>query len=450
MKVEVTIIVPIYNGAKYLSPFMESVLAQDYSEFTMICVDDASDDATYKILQSYAQRDERINIYQNNTRKGAADSRNFGLKMAESEYVVFLDADDLTEKNFLSQLLCAVKEEKADVAFCEQDCFEGEEYNNVRKPINERLIHKAYSKKFRLAELDINDAISIPGNPRIYIIRKAFIEKYHLEFQSLSCFNDTYFVEMVKILAGGIVHVQETGALMHQRLHNQISRISYSREPMNAYRAVLAVKYKLEELNLWEETQEYYICRVQRILATALKDTRTEENKIQFLEFLQQEGLNKLGFHEDILCCDFLTKDKKYICNLYLHGSFQDIEAIEPFDIAIRANKERIKKLFASWRGKRIAFWGIGYRWERLYQWCSGEMRFEFFLADTYKAGQMWNNIEVMSCEIAAGQVEAVVVLNDLFLKDILWQIQSYNTSLPVFSLEKFIMMDMQMEKCWS
>ena len=126
MKTKVAIIVPIYNGAKYLPPFMESVLAQNYSEFDMICVDDASDDATYEILLEYAKRDERIHIYQNDMRKGAACSRNFGLKMANAEYVVFLDADDLIERDFLLQLLCAVKEDKADIAFCEQDRFEGE------------------------------------------------------------------------------------------------------------------------------------------------------------------------------------------------------------------------------------------------------------------------------------------------------------------------------------
>lgn len=450
MKTKVAIIVPIYNGAKYLPPFMESVLAQNYSEFDMICVDDASDDATYEILLEYAKRDERIHIYQNDMRKGAACSRNFGLKMANAEYVVFLDADDLIERDFLLQLLCAVKEDKADIAFCEQDRFEGEKYDNIRKPLNERLIHKVYSKKFRLWDLDINDAISIPGNPIIYIIRKAFIEKYHIEFQSLTSSNDTFFVEMIKILAGRIIHVRDARALIHLRQHNQISRISYSRDPMNAYKAVLAVKHKLEELNLWESAREYYICRVQRILVTAVKDTRAEDNKVQFLKFLQREGLKKLGFNEEILYCDYLTKDKRFICDLFLHGNYQDIEAIEPFDVAIRANTERIKELFVGWRGKRIVFWGIGYRWERLYQWCSDEMQFEYLLADTYKAGQLWNNTEVMNCKMAARQAEITVVMNDLFLDDVLQQIKFCNMSLPVFSLEKYIMMEMQMEKCWN
>lgn len=449
MKIEVTVIVPVYNGAKYLPPFMESLLAQDYSAFDVICIDDASDDSTFEILQKYAQKDERIHIYQNDTRKGAAYSRNFGLKMANTEYVAFLDADDLIEKDFLSQLLCAVMETKADVAFCEQDRFEGEEYDNNRKFLNQKVVKKAYMQKFRLADLDINDAISLLGNPGLYIVRRDFIEEHHLEFQSLSSSNDTYFIEMIKILAGGIIHVQEARALIHQRQHYQVSRISYNREPMNAYKAVLAIKHKLEALNLWEQMREYFICRTQRILTTAFKDTKTEERKIQFLEFLQRDGLKELGFCEELLYCDYLTKDKKYICQLFMHGSYQDIEAIEPFDVAVRANVERIKKLFAGWRGKKIVFWGIGYRWKSLYQWCSAEMHFAYALADTYKAGKMWNNIEIISCRMAAEQAEIIVVLNELYLDEILQQIRSFNISLPVFSMEKYIMTEMRMEESW-
>lgn len=450
MNIKVTIIVPVYNGAKYLSPFMESVLAQDYSEFDLICVDDASDDATFEILQRYAKRDTRIHIYQNNTRKGAAASRNFGLEAASTEYVVFLDADDLVENNFLSLLLSAVKDSDVDIAFCEQDRFEGEIYHNVNNTINRKIVREIYKQKFRLEDIDINDAIDMPGNPVIFIIHKSLIKKYHLEFQSLTSSNDTYFVEMIKILARGIVHIQKTEALIHQRQHNQISRISYNRDPMNAYRASIAIKHKLEELNLWEQTREYYICRVQRILATAVRDTKTEANKIQFLNFLQREGLQNLGFSEDLISCDYLRKDKRYICQLFMYGTYQDIEAIEPFDIAIRANVERVKALFVSWTGKRIAFWGIGYRWERLYQWCSSEMQFQYFLADTYKKGTLWNDIEVIDCRLAVEQAEIVVVLNELYLADIIQQIRSFNKALPVFSLEKYIMMEMQVEESWS
>lgn len=449
MRPQITIITPVYNGSKFLRPFMDSILAQDYFGYCMICIDDGSDDSTFEILQGYAREDDRILLYQNVERKGAAYSRNLGLTAAGTEYVIFLDADDVVEANLLSSFYQSIQENNVDIAFCERDRFEGDVSNIITQSWDAKYIESNFSKKFRLLNIDVEHAIKLQGAPAAYIYRREFIQKNKLRFQDLTSSNDTYFVEMAKILANEIVHVRETKALIHQRQHNQISRISFHRDPMNVYKAIIAVKEKLEELGLCEKARKYYLCRIQVLLAQAIKNTKKEEEKVQFLEFLRGGGFAQLGINECIFSGDDLRRVRKYIWRLLLNGTIQEIEQIELFEIGIRANVERIERLFEKWKNRKIAFWGIGYRWEKLYQWCKHTLCMTFFLVDAHRRGKLWHDIEIFDCREIAAQIDMVIVLNDAHLDDIVRQIQEWNIKLPIFSLDKYIMMEMQAEECW-
>lgn len=95
----VSVIVPVYNGARYLSESLDSALAQDYSGLEVVVVDDGSTDDTPAILERYVQRHGgRVRgIRQAN--RGAAAARNAALLAARGEYIAFLDADDLWAPN---------------------------------------------------------------------------------------------------------------------------------------------------------------------------------------------------------------------------------------------------------------------------------------------------------------------------------------------------------------
>ena len=88
----ISVIIPAYNHAKYLSEAIQSVLNQTYQNFEILIVDDGSTDNTRQVVQNYT--DQRIKyIYQEN--RGLAASRNAGLRVTQGEYVAFLDADDI-------------------------------------------------------------------------------------------------------------------------------------------------------------------------------------------------------------------------------------------------------------------------------------------------------------------------------------------------------------------
>lgn len=97
----ISIIVPIYNSAKYLAQCIDSIIRQSYTDWELILVDDGSKDQSGRICDEYAKQDHRITvIHQPN--KGVSSARNVGIAIAKGEYLCFVDADDWLETSFLN------------------------------------------------------------------------------------------------------------------------------------------------------------------------------------------------------------------------------------------------------------------------------------------------------------------------------------------------------------
>ena len=117
MENEISIIIPIYNVEKYLSPCLDSVLNQTYKNLEIILVNDGSTDACAEICDSYATTDSRIKIvHQKNG--GLSDARNSGLKMVTGDCVGFVDSDDVISVDFYSKMLHTLQDHNADIVEC--------------------------------------------------------------------------------------------------------------------------------------------------------------------------------------------------------------------------------------------------------------------------------------------------------------------------------------------
>ncbi len=112
-----SIIVPVYNAEKFLSPCVESILAQTYPHLEIILVDDGSTDASAKICEEYAKKDTHVRvIHQPNG--GVSAARNTGLQAASGEYIGFVDADDAVCPTMYRALLEAIENTQSDLACC--------------------------------------------------------------------------------------------------------------------------------------------------------------------------------------------------------------------------------------------------------------------------------------------------------------------------------------------
>lgn len=128
----ISIITPMYNGEKYVSQTIESVLAQTYQNWEMIIVDDGSKDASPQIVKKYSIEDDRIKlVHQQNA--GSADARNNALRRAKGRYICFLDADDLLDNSFLEKQLEYLKNKKAGIVYASYRRID-ENNNEILKP----------------------------------------------------------------------------------------------------------------------------------------------------------------------------------------------------------------------------------------------------------------------------------------------------------------------------
>ncbi len=112
-----SVIVPVYGVEQYLPPCVDSILAQTWTDFELILVDDGSPDNCGAICEEYAARDSRVRVIHREN-GGLSAARNSGLKEAKGEYITFIDSDDLVSEDFLRRMLQALRASGADMASC--------------------------------------------------------------------------------------------------------------------------------------------------------------------------------------------------------------------------------------------------------------------------------------------------------------------------------------------
>ena len=114
---EVSIIVPVYQVEKYIRQCVDSILAQTFTDFELILVDDGSKDKSGQICDEYARMDTRVKVIHKES-GGAADTRNRGMDQAVGNYVMFVDSDDYIAPTMLECLYRNMLNENADIAAC--------------------------------------------------------------------------------------------------------------------------------------------------------------------------------------------------------------------------------------------------------------------------------------------------------------------------------------------
>lgn len=141
----ISVIMLTYNREKLVGRAIKSVLAQTYSDFEYIIVDNGSEDRSGHIANEYAALDQRIRVI-HRERGTIGAGRNTGLGAANGEYITFIDDDDWVEPDFLEFLLALAEENAADIAICGT---ESRNYNaKALLSAEEALIELMWRKKY--------------------------------------------------------------------------------------------------------------------------------------------------------------------------------------------------------------------------------------------------------------------------------------------------------------
>lgn len=234
----VSIIIPVYNVIDYLPKCVESILAQSYSSFEVILVDDGSLDGSGTICDTFALKDTRVRVI-HKANGGVSSARNIGLRCATGEYISFVDSDDYVGNNYLQRLVDEMDRNNADlVVGGEINVENGNEQMFAFKSIT--LTQKKFSDLF--SEYDLQKRCSPWGKLfKARIIKDAeleFNDGVHLGEDIIFMFHYIKLCEKICLTSSSEYYYVQRGGSLTKRL-NQFESES------QGYRAYIEVKDQL-------------------------------------------------------------------------------------------------------------------------------------------------------------------------------------------------------------
>lgn len=122
----VSVIMPAYNCEKYIEDAIRSVMAQTFTDWELIVLDDGSSDSTLEIIERLASEDDRIKLLPNEKNMGVAKTRNRGIDNSRGDYVALLDSDDIWHSEKLEKQLEKMQSNGADISYCSYAIIDSE------------------------------------------------------------------------------------------------------------------------------------------------------------------------------------------------------------------------------------------------------------------------------------------------------------------------------------
>lgn len=440
----ISIIMPLYNAEKYLSECLDSVLNQTFKNFELICVNDASTDATLDVVQRYAARDKRIRILQNQERSGAAAARNRGMKEAQGRYLIFLDGDDLYDEEMLENAFHAMERYAADIVFFSVKKFSDEQIYGAKEMRYGEQYRKKYCKEtFSLSDYSPCTILLWNGGPWNKLLMKEFVLSNHLEFQDLESANDEYFSTMAMLLAEKIIVLDDEKVMVRHRVHHAASRISNHRNPMCAYYAAEKILGELAGRNLMAAYGEraWHKCYYGLLLKGLKADGDALEKK-EYYSFLQREGIE----HLKILSAEWYDnadenlkhKIANFIEKDFESGWFNTESSLEFF---LEESAREVEDLFKAYeeQNMHVGIWGAGSNGSRLLAFCEKHRLHIDAVIDTakQKQGKSISGHIIRAIEEVDSMLDVIIISTADICKEVQEKVRG--KSIEVIELYQFL-----------
>ncbi len=255
---KVSVVIPVYNGAAYLSQCLDSVCAQTLREIQIIVVDDASTDQTPAILKSYEERDLRVMVIRKDEHTNAGDSRNLGMRYAEGEYLSFLDADDFFEPTMLAQAYQTAKEQNAQIVAFRCNQFDDGSQTFRDCPWTLKLDMMPPQRPFSADDCadQLFTMTSCTAWDKLFL--KDFVTEQALCFQNVPSCNDMVFTFSAYSVAERITTLD--AVLVHQRV-GQVKYYAQDIEYLwhNFYDALITLKLFLQYRERYDTFRKSFV-----------------------------------------------------------------------------------------------------------------------------------------------------------------------------------------------
>lgn len=199
---KLSIIIPVYNCAPYIEACLDSIMAQSFSDFEVIIVDDHGTDNSIDIVYKYvADKNamKKFRFLQTEVNSGPGIARNVGIKAAQGDYVAFVDSDDTIDVDFCKELCEAAYLHNADVAYCNALKICGGGQTELCNPSLDSGDFTGEKKKYFLTHF-----VSMFWT---FVYRRQLLINHSIEFPSERSAEDTYFQTCAILAASKIAFV---------------------------------------------------------------------------------------------------------------------------------------------------------------------------------------------------------------------------------------------------
>jgi glycosyltransferase involved in cell wall biosynthesis len=229
----VSVCIPCYNAANYLTDTLNALLKQHYTNIEIIIADNWSNDGSAEIISSFSRKDPRIK-YISCKKKGAAAARNYAFEQSNGDYIIFLDADDWVDENYVSELMLTCIGTKDCIIACAYQRFFN---NDLSKVLVESLATWEDLKPIEWLLIDEGKGLGMMQSG-MFLIPKNLLQKAGGWNEELSLIDDFEFFPRLLLTAEKILFCKQ--AILYYRSGNQntLSGNSSSKGLHSAYRAL--------------------------------------------------------------------------------------------------------------------------------------------------------------------------------------------------------------------
>ena len=241
---KISVIIPVFNTAKYLSNCLDSVLSQSLIDIEVICINDGSTDNSLEILNDYASRDDRITVI-NQKNAGLSACRNRGVEHSSSQYILFLDSDDYIKKDCLEKLYDISKSQSLDVLMFKLINFNDETnekstYNYFDMPFLKKMVGENVFNWMDIENRLFDISVTAPGK----LFKRDLIKD--IDFPEGLIFEDNLFFTKVALKANRMYFLDEY--IYFRRIRNDSITNSYFKD----FSDVITIYELMEEVLIKE------------------------------------------------------------------------------------------------------------------------------------------------------------------------------------------------------
>lgn len=312
-----SVIIPIYNGRKYIADTINMVRDSDYSDIEIIAVNDGSKDDSAEIVAGLQKKDSRIHLY-NKENEGVVSARNYGVDHANGDYICFVDQDDFVKPFMYSKLISKMNDDCSDIAMCSsgrnvtgnESVFDYQkdgtyEGNAVREELLFPILFNGFDVPVKHAKEN--------HYPHIWVcvFRKTFWDRAELKFRAYINFEDDLLVKVEALSkANKVSTISDVGYLWRVNLQSE----TYAHHFVENIGSKQDKEYQdmLSSFRAFEPNQEFlkYFKQVQYC-----KQYLDAIHYLTSSEVKKTSSFIKKYYNENIFCRDFqmAIEGRKYL-----------------------------------------------------------------------------------------------------------------------------------------